>query len=151
MAVIFNLSQYMVNDDLKDLGVIELDQDLRDELFERADDAYFKEVSKPVMRDLLANSIVRLVAAQIKRLAVAEGDNLPEHCKIAMELDKFMSGAPSPNLCRFYGARVMLGDQWPWLNGALEKEFGALGISVGYAFYRDINDEYTDFKGIVWI
>lgn len=151
MAIIFNLSQYEINDDLREEGVIDLDNDLRDELFQRVDDATFSEVNKPVMRDLLANSIVRLVAAQIKRLAVAEGDNLPEHCKIAMQLDNFMSGAPSPNLCRFYGAKVLLGQQWPWLNGALEKEFAALGITVGYPFYRDIGDEYTLFRGIAWV
>lgn len=151
MAVIFNLSQYMVNDDLREEGVIELDQDIIDAIFERVNDATFSEVSKPVMKETLANSIVRLVAAQIKRLAVAEGDNLPAHCKIAMQLDNFMSGAPSPNLCRFYGAKVMLGSQWPWLNGALEKEFSKLGIAVGYPFYRDIGDEQTVFKGIAWV
>lgn len=151
MAIIFNLSQYEINDDLREEGVIDLDNDLRDELFQRVDDATFSEVNKSIMKETLANSVVRLVAAQIKRLAVAEGDNLPEHCKIAMELDKFMSGAPSPNLCRFYGARVMLGDQWPWLNSALEKEFSKLGIAVGYPFYRDIGDEYTVFKGIAWV
>ena len=151
MAVIFNLSQYMVNDDLKDLGVIELDQDLRDELFERADDAYFKELTNPLMRELIARSVVGKVSAQIKRMAKAEGDNLPEVCKAAMELDKFQSGNLSPNLCRFSSAKVLLGQQWPWLNSALEKEFAALGISVGYAFYRDIGDEQTVFKGIVWV
>ena len=151
MAIIFNLSQYEINDDLREEGVIDLDNDLRDELFQRVDDATFSEVNKSIMKELLANSVARLVAAQIKRLALAEGDNLPEHCKIAMELDKFMSGAPSPNLCRFYGARVMLGDQWTWLNSALEKEFSKLGITVGYPFYRDIGDEYTVFKGIAWV
>lgn len=151
MAVIFNLTEFEIGDDLREAGVVELDEDLRDELFERADDAYFKEVSKPVMRELLANSIVRLVATQIKRLALAEGDALSEVCKAAMAMDNFLAGAPSPTLCRFYGARVLLGQQWPWLHSDLQKEFAALGIGVGYPFYRDVNDEYTLFQGIVWV
>ena len=151
MTVIFNLTEYVISEELEDIGVIDLDDDLRDELFQRVDDATFSEVNKPVMRELVARSVVSKVATQIKRLARAEGDNLPEVCLAAMELDKFMSGAPSPNLCRFYGAKVLLGQQWPWLNSMLEKEFGALGIPVGYPFYRDIGDEQTVFKGIVWI
>ena len=151
MTVIFNLTEYVISEELEDVGVIDLDDDLRDELFERVTDASFKELTNPLMRELVARSVVSKVSAQVKRLAKAEGDKLPEVCLAAMELDKFQSGVFSPNLCRFYGAKVLLGSQWPWLNGTLEKEFGALGISVGYAFYRDIGDEQTEFKGIVWI
>ena len=151
MTVIFNLTEYKASEEMEDIGVIDLDQDLHDEMFERVTDASFKELLNPLMRELVARSVVSKVSAQVKRLAKAEGDKLPEVCLAAMELDKFQSSVFSPNLCRFYGAKVLLGQQWPWLNSALEKEFGALGISVGYAFYRDINDEYTDFKGIVWI
>lgn len=151
MAVIFNLSDIEINEELEDLGVIDLDQDLRDAMFERVNDVTFQEADSPLMRELIARSVVSKVSAQVKRLAKAGGDKLPDVCLAAMELDKFQSSVFSPNLCRFYGAKVLLGQQWPWLNSALEKEFGALGISVGYAFYRDINDEYTDFKGIAWI
>lgn len=151
MTVIFNLTEYVTSEELEDIGVIDLDDDLRDELFERVTDASFKELTNPLMRELIARSVVSKVSAQVKRLAKAEGDKLPEVCLAAMELDKFQSSVFSPNLCRFYGAKVLLGQQWPWLNSALEKEFGALGISVGYAFYRDIGDEQTEFKGIVWI
>lgn len=151
MTVIFNLTEYKVSEEMEDIGVIDLDQDLHDEMFERVTDASFKELLNPLMRELVARSVVSKVSAQVKRLAKAEGDKLPEVCLAAMELDKFQSSVFSPNLCRFYGARVILGQQWPWLNGALEKEFAALGISVGYAFYRDIGDEQTEFKGIVWV
>jgi len=118
--IIFNLTDCEISDDLKDLGVIELDQDIIDAIFERVNDATFSEVNKSIMKETLANSVARLVAAQIKRLALAEG-------------------------------KVLLGQQWPWLNSTLEKEFAALGIGVGYPFYRDIGDEYTLFKGIVWV
>lgn len=151
MTVIFNLTEYKVSEEMEDIGVIDLDDDLRDEMDERVTDATFKELNNPLMRELIARSVVSKVASQIKRLARAEGDNLPGVCVAAMELDKFQSAVFSPNLCRFYGAKVLLGQQWPWLNSMLEKEFGALGISVGYAFYRDIGDEQTEFKGIVWI
>lgn len=151
MAVIFNLSEFETNDDLREAGVVELDDDLREDIVERVDDATLSELNKPIMRELVARNVASKVATQVKRLATAEGDNLSEVCKAAMELDKFQSGAPSPNLCRFYRVKVLLGRQWPWLNNTLEREFAALGIGVGYAFYREVNDEQTIFKGIVWV
>lgn len=151
MAVIFNLSDFEINGDLRDAGVIDLDDDLREDMFERVDDALFKELGNPRMRELLASSVASKVATQIKRMALAEGDALSEVCKAAMAMDNFLAGAPSPTLCRFYGAKVLLGQQWPWLNSTLEKELSALGIGVGYLFYRDIGDEYTELKGIVWV
>lgn len=154
MKAILNMTVFQTNDDMAALGVVELDDDLRQELDEMMEGLSMTDIRNAVMRNMTASRIIGIACRQIRRIAdraIAAGE-LPDVAKAAMELDRFVADTRSPNLCQFMGVGVLLDGEKPYLCSALEREFAGYGIKTGYTFYKWVSDDCpAEFGGVLWV